>query len=251
MKKEWKVTILVILVEVLFAWICYTAPGTGRRNPLLLEEKGEIINVDLYKQQITVQLDGLNNYYDGLKLQPYDNNPIVLNCRWMEDSASVLKEIKNGDEVIYMHYDNKPDRVERLEVLYEEQAVVTGVFLYRNEIKVKLRPHKSIYDFYAKEEFFHKTPVFTLNTVNEKRKYEVFAAVETRVLYQNEEGFRYYEQLGELSEKEFVDLAGWLSENSLYDTGITPIYGEQILILSTCSYNTQNGRFIVAARLAE
>ena len=152
MKKEWKVTILVILVEVLFAWICYTAPGTGRRNPLLLEEKGEIINVDLYKQQITVQLDGLNNYYDGLKLQPYDNNPIVLNCRWMEDSASVLKEIKNGDEVIYMHYDNKPDRVERLEVLYEEQAVVTGVFLYRNEIKVKLRPHKSIYDFYAKEE---------------------------------------------------------------------------------------------------
>ena len=106
-------------------------------------------------------------------------------------------------------------------------------------------------DFYAKEEFFHKTPVFTLNTVNEKRKYEVFAAVETRVLYQNEEGFRYYEQLGELSEKEFVDLAGWLSENSLYDTGITPIYGEQILILSTCSYNTQNGRFIVAARLAE
>ena len=70
----------------------------------------------------------------------------------MEDSASVLKEIKNGDEVIYMHYDNKPDRVERLEVLYEEQAVVTGVFLYRNEIKVKLRPHKSIYDFYAKEE---------------------------------------------------------------------------------------------------
>ncbi|MEQ2547832.1 hypothetical protein [Dorea sp. AM58-8] len=51
-----------------------------------------------------------------------------------------------------MHYDNKPDRVERLEVLYEEQAVVTGVFLYRNEIKVKLRPHKSIYDFYAKEE---------------------------------------------------------------------------------------------------
>ena len=84
-----------------------------------------------------------------------------------------------------------------------------------------------------------------------KRKYEVFAAVETRVLYQNEEGFRYYEQLGELSEKEFVDLAGWLSENSLYDTGITPIYGEQILILSTCSYNTQNGRFIVAARLAE
>lgn len=55
---------------------------------------------------------------------------VVLNCKWMEKSASTLKEIKLNDEVIYMHYDNKPNRVEKLELLYEEKAVVTGVFLY-------------------------------------------------------------------------------------------------------------------------
>lgn len=152
MKKEWKVTILVILVEVLFVWICYTAPGTGRRSPLLLEEKGRVTDIDLSKQQITVQLESLNSYYDGLKIQPYDSDKVVLNCRWMEKSASTLKEIKLNDEVIYMHYDNKPNRVEKLELLYEEKAVVTGVFLYRNEIKVKLKQNNSICNFYEKEE---------------------------------------------------------------------------------------------------
>lgn len=152
MKKEWKVTILVILVEVLFVWICYTAPGTGRRSPLLLEEKGRVTDIDLSKQQITVQLESLNSYYDGLKIQPYDSDKVVLNCRWMEKSASTLKEIKLNDEVIYVHYDNKPNRVEKLELLYEEKAVVTGVFLYRNEIKVKLKQNNSICNFYEKEE---------------------------------------------------------------------------------------------------
>lgn len=70
----------------------------------------------------------------------------------MEKSASTLKEIKLNDEVIYMHYDNKPNRVEKLELLYEEKAVVTGVFLYRNEIKVKLKQNNSICNFYEKEE---------------------------------------------------------------------------------------------------
>lgn len=102
MKKEWKVTILVILVEVLFVWICYTAPGTGRRSPLLLEEKGRVTDIDLSKQQITAQLESLNSYYDGLKIQPYDSDKVVLNCRWMEKSASTLKEIKLNDEVIYI-----------------------------------------------------------------------------------------------------------------------------------------------------
>ena len=134
MKKEWKVTILVILVEVLFVWICYTAPGTGRRSPLLLEEKGRVTDIDLSKQQITVQLESLNSYYDGLKIQPYDSDKVVLNCRWMEKSASTLKEIKLNDEVIYVHYDNKPNRVEKLELLYE------------------LKQNNSICNFYEKEE---------------------------------------------------------------------------------------------------
>ena len=32
------------------------------------------------------------------------------------------------------------------------------------------------------------------------------------------------------------------------DTGIRPVYGEQLLTLSTCEYSSDNGRYVVVAR---
>ena len=40
-------------------------------------------------------------------------------------------------------------------------------------------------------------------------------------------------------------------EISLYDTGITPQYGEKLITLSTCEKSLTNGRLVVVARLIE
>lgn len=106
-------------------------------------------------------------------------------------------------------------------------------------------------DNYEKEDFWRENETFSFNTLYEYREYEVFAVVETRILYADEDGLRYYNYAGELSESDYKELAEWLCANSVYDTAISPVYGEQILILSTCSYHTANGRFIVAARRIE
>lgn len=103
-------------------------------------------------------------------------------------------------------------------------------------------------DYYEKKSFWEETPHISFTTVTEQREYEVFAALETRVLYQDETGYRYYFQVGDLTEEAFNELIGWFKQNALYDTGITLEYGEQIVVLSTCSYHTDNGRFIIAAR---
>lgn len=103
-------------------------------------------------------------------------------------------------------------------------------------------------DEYSAETFWEENQYLDFTTITEYRKYEVFAAVKTQILHQNESGYRYYEQAGNLSESEFKDLVQWLKENSLYDTEIIPEYGEQIVILSTCSYHQTNGRFLIAAR---
>lgn len=104
-------------------------------------------------------------------------------------------------------------------------------------------------DNYKEREFWQENKTFSFYTAAQKRTYEVFAAMETRILYTDEKGLRYYYYSGELSETDFFDLTEWLTGNALYDTDIVPANGEQILILSTCSYQTKNGRFIVAARL--
>ncbi|MDU3397860.1 MAG: class B sortase, partial [Clostridiales bacterium] len=38
---------------------------------------------------------------------------------------------------------------------------------------------------------------------------------------------------------------------SLYDTGETAEYGHTLLTLVTCSYHTENGRFVVVARKSQ
>lgn len=103
-------------------------------------------------------------------------------------------------------------------------------------------------DSYADEDFWRDNKNFSFNTLYECREYEVFAAARTKVLYTDEDGLRYYNYVGELSEADYKKIVEWLRVNSVYDTGISPVYGEQILILSTCSYHTTNGRFVVAAR---
>lgn len=105
-------------------------------------------------------------------------------------------------------------------------------------------------DKYADVDFYKSNGAqsITIYTRTEMRRYEIFAAVQTRILGDNEEGYRYYNAAGPLDQAKFSELVGWLKSNALYDTGVTPNAGEQILILSTCSYHTENGRFLVAAR---
>lgn len=101
-------------------------------------------------------------------------------------------------------------------------------------------------DVYKDECYYKENPCLFLYTAEEKRTYEFFAAVQTRVLNTNEDGIRFYRYSGDLSKSEFETISSWLTAEALYDTGITPSYGDQILILSTCDYHINNGRFIAA-----
>ncbi len=93
---------------------------------------------------------------------------------------------------------------------------------------------------YASESFWKDNSTFTITTLTQVRRYEIFAAVRTRLLYPEETGLRYYR----LED----GIEAWLTEKSLYNTGITAQAGEEIVILSTCAYHTENGRFLIAGR---
>ena len=102
-------------------------------------------------------------------------------------------------------------------------------------------------DYYAKTGFREQNPEFTFDTLYEERTYRVFAAFKGKVLGVGESGFRYYDYAGDLDEESFSALIGELEKASLFKTVERPVYGDQILLLSTCAYHTENGRFVVAA----
>ena len=106
-------------------------------------------------------------------------------------------------------------------------------------------------DRYLRQDYRDAHPTIWFDSLTEEREYEVFAAVQTRVYGTGAPGFHYYESAGTLTASERRQLVDWLLERSVWDCGVTPEEDDQILILSTCSYHTQDGRFLIAARRIE
>ena len=103
-------------------------------------------------------------------------------------------------------------------------------------------------DRYSAESFWREHPVIELGTAGEQREYEIFGAFYTSLAAGAAQEFPYYEYVGELSEEVFQEFMEQLSRVRCYDTGIEPEYGDQIVMLSTCSYHTEEGRFVVVGR---
>ena len=97
-------------------------------------------------------------------------------------------------------------------------------------------------DFYKKHKFIH------FDTLYEKGDYEIVSVFRSQVYPEDQDVFKYYKYIGHLSEKRFNEYVKGITELSMYDTGVKPEYGEQLLSLVTCAYHVNEGRFVVVAR---
>ena len=77
----------------------------------------------------------------------------------------------------------------------------------------------------------------------------MIGAFYSRVYYQDEtDVFRFYSYPDLSGPELFQEYMDNVEAASLYDTGETAAYGDTLLTLVTCSYHTENGRFVVVAR---
>ena len=102
---------------------------------------------------------------------------------------------------------------------------------------------------YAKEDFYKKHTKIKFTTLKEDVDYEIMSVFYSRVYYQDEKNvFRYYYFVNAENENEYNNYVEQCKKVSIYDTGITAEYGEQLLTLSTCEYSQEDGRFVVVAK---
>lgn len=102
---------------------------------------------------------------------------------------------------------------------------------------------------YAKKSYWQEHPIISFHTLAEDGEYEVIGTFYSRVYTDADEGvFRYYRYADLTNEQKFNQYIRQVKAASLYDTGVMAVYGDQILTLSTCSYHTDDGRFVVVAR---
>lgn len=98
---------------------------------------------------------------------------------------------------------------------------------------------------YSTEAFREEHPIIRFDTLYELREYEVVAAFYYDM---DNDDFPYYRYTDLSDETLFEEYLDGLTRYNLYAGGINAACGDQLLTLSTCSYHTDDGRFVVVAR---
>ena len=101
---------------------------------------------------------------------------------------------------------------------------------------------------YSSQEYCKEHPNIQFDTIYERGTYEVMYVFRSRIYNEDEVVFKYYQFLDAASAQEFNSNMQEMAALSLYDTGVTASYGDQLLTLSTCDYSEEDGRFVVVAK---
>ncbi len=94
---------------------------------------------------------------------------------------------------------------------------------------------------YTEYSYFSEHPTVVLKTKDGAFAYSVFSVMKVK---SDDDWYRFTTVETEKSYNSRIEYA---KEKSIYDTGITPVYGQQILTLSTCYGYNQDDRILVLA----
>jgi len=98
---------------------------------------------------------------------------------------------------------------------------------------------------YTSKKAWENNSLIFFDTLTEYHTYKIFAVFKTSANLG--QGFRYHTFVDAANEQEFDEFVSTCKHLSFYDTGITPVYGDKLICLSTCEYTLDNGRLVVAA----
>lgn len=123
--------------------------------------------------------------------------------------------------------------------------------IYGHHMKFGTMFHDLI--LFQDQEFWQEHKTFTFTTYSPatgaiENEFEIVAASNSRIREKDSKEFKYYQYPGYTDEETFNQYVSGIKAESNYDTGITPVYGDQLVTLSTCAYHTEEGRFYIVGR---
>lgn len=98
---------------------------------------------------------------------------------------------------------------------------------------------------YTNKAAWDNNSLIFFDTLYEYHTYKIFAVFKTSANLG--QGFSYHQFVDAADEEEFDEFVSTCKKLAFYDTGITPVYGDKLICLSTCEYTLDNGRLVVAA----
>lgn len=101
---------------------------------------------------------------------------------------------------------------------------------------------------YAEKSYGEKHSMICFDSLYEKREYELISVFYSQVYMNTDDVFKYYNFFQADTQEEFDNWYENIKAMSLYDTGVTAEYGDEFITLSCCSYQVEDGRFVVVGK---
>ena len=246
------VTILLTLILISGIILFIKIKLTEHIENEMQREVSEVLDtIDVPSEDITD--NGLNPTTERmLKLRELQkaNADIV---GWLEIAGTNINYpvLQGEDNDYYLKHNYKHEYISTgsifLDKDYDFDKPSENLLIYGHRNKVGLMFDELIK--YKDEAFYNEHKTIRFTTEKSDDTYEVMSAFYSRVYYTNETNvFRYYNFVNANNELDYAEFVSNAMDVSLYDTGVTATYGEQLMTLSTCDYTQENGRFVVVAK---
>lgn len=157
------------------------------------------------------------------------------------------------EKYFYLHHDFAGNKTEEGSLFVDSKSTCypqdSNTVIYGHNMK---NGHNfGMLEQFADPDFCRLHHTIQYDTIYEKGTYEVVAVLKSRILYQEEDGFRYYQFFNYDTKDEFQECVDFVKANQLFDTGKELQYGDKLIMLSTCEYSQENGRLAVVAKRVE
>ena len=103
-------------------------------------------------------------------------------------------------------------------------------------------------DLYKNYDYYKEHSTMEFNSLYETGVYDIIAVFVSSVYNSNVGEFAYYDYINIETENDYNTYVQTAKENSLYDTGLSAEYGDELITLSTCEYSRPNGRLVILGR---
>lgn len=165
----------------------------------------------------------------------------------------VMQTKKEGeDPEYYLHRDFHRDYSDAGTPFMDEASDITiptaNWLIYGHHMRSGIMFHDLVE--YGDREFWDKHQTFRLETIYDKEPqvYQVIAACYSEIYPEDVDVFKYYQYAGITSEEEFNTYVNGVKSIAAYETGVSAVYGDQLVTLSTCAYHTEEGRFFIVGK---
>lgn len=183
----------------------------------------------------------------------YDQNNELYGWLKIDDTIidyPVMHTPDDPQKYLYLGFNEEDDIAGTLFMDYRDTKDSDNLIIYGHNMK-NMTMFGSLPD-YKDISFYEEHPVIHFDTLYEKQDYEVAYAFYDQIYSEDDtEHFKYYHYIDAEDEEEYDNAIQYFAERSVYDTGITPEYGDQLIMLITCAYHVEDGRFVVVARKIE